>query len=279
MDPKCLSDCVVDISPKTHIDAHASVDPKAQIGAGVHIGPYCVVGPHVTIDDGVHLHSHVVVDGRTRIGPHVKVFPFSTIGVAPQHLKYNGELTCVDIGAHTEIRENVTIHRGTVMDQGITSIGQHCLLMVGCHVAHDCRLGNHIVLANQTTLGGHVVLDDHVYTGGVTAVLQFVRLGRGAMVAGFSGLTQDLPPYGLAAGTRCSLQGLNMKKLQHLGVARTEMHALRKAYDWIFYDDQQPFQKKVDTLPSDLLAFPTVQELKTFLAQQDHRPICTPPKI
>lgn len=252
------------------------VSPETQLDHDVFIGPFCSIGSGVRLRAGVRLHSHITIEGHTDIGDNTQVYPFATLGLAPQHLAYKGEPTRLIIGCNNQIREHVTIHRGTPMDQSLTSIGSHCLFMVGCHVAHDCTIGDHVVLANQTTLGGHVKLGDHVYIGGISAVLQFVRLGKGSMVAGFSGLTQDLPPYGLGSGPRCTMEGLNMKKLRHLGMDRQEIRALHAAYQWLFYDQDTPFASRIQSLAPDLLIYPCVQELKAFLLEQERRPICMP---
>jgi acyl-ACP--UDP-N-acetylglucosamine O-acyltransferase len=176
----------------TEIHATAAVSPSAQIGAGCKIGPGCVIGPDVVLEDGVELIAHVMVDGHTRLGAGVKVFPFATIGMAPQDLKYKNEPTRCEIGARTQIREHATIHRGSVGGDGVTSVGADCLIMAVAHVAHDCRLSDRVILANNVMLGGHVEIADTVFVGGGTAIHQFVRIGRQAVLGGMSGIEADV---------------------------------------------------------------------------------------
>lgn len=153
----------------------------ARIGHGVRIGPWCSIGPDVTIEDGVHLIANVIIDGHTHIGPGVVCFPFTTIGMAPQDLKYRGEPTRCTIGARTVIRENVTIHRGTATGSGVTRVGDDCLIMANSHVAHDCTLGNGVIIVNNVVMGGHVTIGDHARIMGAAALHQFVRIGRAAL--------------------------------------------------------------------------------------------------
>ena len=209
----------------------AVVDAAAQIGEGVRIGAYCVVGPKVRIGDGCELASHVVVTGRTTLGVGNKIFPFSSIGQIPQDLKYHGEDSEVIIGDYNQIRENVTINAGTEGGGMITRIGHHNLLMAYTHVAHDCLLGNSIVLANCATLAGHVEVDDQAIIGGLSAVQQFVRIGRLAMIGGMSGVTKDVPPYTLlAGGYRAGLSGLNIVGLRRNGFNLERIGRLKEIY-------------------------------------------------
>lgn len=258
------------------IHPSAIIDPSAVVSDDVKIEAYSIVGAGVVLEPGVHVHSHVVIHGMTHVGARTEIFPFSTLGMAPQHLHYKGEPTRLIIGHDTQIREHVTIHRGTPMDKSLTQIGSHCLLMVGCHIAHDCVIGDHAVLANQTTLAGHVVLEDHVYTGGITAVLQFAHLGRGAMVAGFSGLAMDVIPYGFVSGRPCTLGGLNRKKLSHLGMAREEIRALYEAYHFLFHSEDNTLEWRINNIPAHLHAFASVQEILAFLRRPRVRTLCMP---
>ena len=192
------------------VHATAVVDTQAKLGADVFVGPFCMVGPEVTLDEGVVLHSHVVVAGRTRIGARTQIFPFASIGHPPQDLKYAGEPSELVIGADNRIREQVTMNPGTQGGGMVTRIGDRCLFMVGAHVAHDCQLGNGVIMANNATLAGHVTVGDNAIIGGLSAVHQFVRIGRNAMIGGMSGVEHDVIPFGLVLGDRARLSGLNI---------------------------------------------------------------------
>src|SRR5215475_7057845 len=162
----------------------AVVAPGARLADNVVIGPYCIIGEHVTLAAGVNLKSHVVVEGRTTIGERTRIFPFASIGHVPQDLKYDGEASSLEIGADNTIREHVTMNPGTAGGGMVTRVGDHCLFMVGAHVAHDCQIGNYVIMANNATLAGHVVVEDHAVLGGLSAVHQFVRIGKHAMIGG-----------------------------------------------------------------------------------------------
>jgi UDP-N-acetylglucosamine acyltransferase len=212
----------------------AIIADGADIGSGVKIGPFCTVGPGVVLQDGVELVSHVAVEGRTRIEEGAKIFPFATIGFAPQDLKYKGEDTETIIGPRTQIREHCSIHRGTVTGTGVTRIGADCLLMAVVHVAHDCEIGDNVIISNNVVLGGHVEIGDRAVIGGAAALLQFVRIGKGAMVGGVTGVPADVTPYTFVFGTRAKLVGLNMVGLTRRGLDRPQLHRIRAAYRHIF---------------------------------------------
>lgn len=212
----------------------AVVDPKASLGQGVHIGPYCTVGAGVVLGNGVKLVSHVVVDGDTHIGDETVVYPFATLGLAPQDLKYKGEVARVRVGGRNQIREHVTIHMGTETGRMETTIGDGNLFMVGVHVAHDCIIANNCVFANNATLAGHVEVADNAVLGGLCAVHQFVRIGTLAMVGGMTGVEADVIPYGMVTGNRAHLQGLNLVGLQRAGFEKADIAALRKLYAELF---------------------------------------------
>ena len=213
------------------IHASASVDPKAQLGNNVRIGPNCLVGPNVVIGDNCELISHAVVTGRTTMGSGNRVFPFSSIGQEPQDLKYYGEESEVIIGDDNTFRENVTVNAGTEGGGMVTRIGNGNLLMAYTHVAHDCILGNGIVLANCATLAGHVEVEDNAIIGGLSAIQQFVRIGQLAMIGGMSGVTKDVPPFCLVAGGyRAGLSGLNIIGLKRRGYTTERIALLREVY-------------------------------------------------
>ncbi|GBR07650.1 acyl-ACP--UDP-N-acetylglucosamine O-acyltransferase [Gluconobacter frateurii] len=221
-------------SDSAEIHATALVDERARIGDNVRIGPWCVVGPHVTLGDGVHLHASVIVDGHTTLREGVEVYPFVTIGMAPQDLKYAGEPTLCEIGAHTIIRENVTIHRGTAQGHALTKIGARCLIMANAHVAHDCVLGDRVIIVNNVVMGGHVEIADDAKVMGSAALHQFVRVGRGAVVGGVCGVEMDVIPYGSVLGNRARLVGLNWIGLKRSGVGPEEMQAMRRAFRTLY---------------------------------------------
>lgn len=212
----------------------AVVDPKAELGAGVSIGPYCIVGPDVRLAERVRLDAHVVVDGRTEVGAETRIFPFAAIGTPPQDLKYAGEPSRLVIGARNRIREHVTMHPGTEGGGMITRVGDDGLFMVGVHVAHDCLIGDHVIMANNATLGGHVTIGDFAILGGLAAVHQFVRIGAHAMIGGMSGVENDVIPYGSVLGERGRLAGLNVIGMKRRGFDKAGVHVLRSAYRVLF---------------------------------------------
>ncbi|MTH64676.1 acyl-ACP--UDP-N-acetylglucosamine O-acyltransferase [Paracoccus shanxieyensis] len=205
----------------------AVIDPAAQIGAGCEIGPFCVIGPEVRLGRGVVLKSHVVLAGDTDIGDETQIFPFASVGEAPQDRKFSGEKTRLVIGARNRIREHVTINPGTAGGGGITRIGDDGLFLAGSHVAHDCQVGNRVTIVNHAAIAGHCVIEDDVTIGGLAGVHQFVRIGRGAMIGALTMVTADVIPFGMVHGPRGHLDGLNVVGLRRRGASRDEIHALR----------------------------------------------------
>jgi UDP-N-acetylglucosamine acyltransferase len=218
----------------SEIHSTAIVAPGATIGSGARIGPFCTIGAEVVVGSGVTLLSHVVVDGHTRIGDGAVLYPFCTVGLAPQDLKYRGEPTMVEVGARTQIREHVTIHRGTVTGSSITRVGNDCLLMNTVHVAHDCEIGDGVIIANNVVMGGHVHIGANAVIGGAAAIHQFVHIGRGAMVGGVSGVEADVIPFGEVIGNRARLRGLNLIGLKRRGFQPQQIQALRGAFRLLF---------------------------------------------
>jgi UDP-N-acetylglucosamine acyltransferase len=212
----------------------AVVDPRARLGVDVRIGPFCTVGPEVELGDRVELHSHVAVAGRTRIGEGTVVFPFASLGHRPQDLKYKGEPSELIVGARNQIREYVTMQPGTEGGGMLTRVGDDCLFMASAHVAHDCIVGNHVILANNATLGGHVEVGDHAFLGGISAVHQFVRIGAHAMIGGMTGVEADVIPFGLAMGDRAKLSGINVVGMERRGFTKDEIRDMRVAYRDLF---------------------------------------------
>lgn len=247
----------------TSIHPTAVVSPRAELGEGVTIGPFCSVGPNVEIEDGARLVSHVVVDGHTRIGAETVLFPFCTVGLDPQDLKYRGEPTRCEIGTRTQIREHCTIHRGTATGHGVTHIGADCFIMAVAHVAHDCMIGDHVIIANNAVMGGHVSIGDHAVIGGSAAIHQYVRIGRAAMIGGVSGVEGDVVPFGSVIGNRARLAGINVIGLQRRGFTKAQIQRLRIAFRTLF-SDQGVFAARVekvralfgdDALVAEVIAF------------------------
>lgn len=220
----------------TKVHPTAIVEPGAELGENVEVGPYCCIGEHVTLGDASVLQGHVVLAGRTTIGAHAEIYPFASIGQPPQDLKYNGEPSTLVVGSHCRIREYVTMNPGTQGGGMVTSVGDHCLFMVGSHVAHDCQVGNHVIMANNAGIAGHVVLGDHVIIGGNSAVHQFARIGEHAMIGGMTGVESDVIPYGSVVGERGRLSGLNIIGLKRNGFTREQVHNLRSVYKFLFSD-------------------------------------------
>ena len=214
----------------TFVHETALVAPSAQIGAGCHIGAFCTVGENVNLADGVRLESHVVVDGKTSIGEQTHVFPFVSIGLAPQDLKYAGEPTSVEIGKRNSIREFVTIHRGTAGGGGLTRIGDDNLLMAQAHVAHDCNVGNNVIMANAATLAGHVEIADRANIGAYSGVHQFCRVGLEAFVGGYSVVVKDAPPFAVIQGNHAKCYGLNRVGMRRRGYSKDTIEKLHSAF-------------------------------------------------
>lgn len=258
-------------------DIHPSaiVDPAARIGEGCRIGPYCVVGPEVTLAEDVVLRSHVVVEGRTTIGARTQIYPFSSIGQPPQDLKYKGEPSELRIGSDNVIREHVTMNTGTEGGGMVTEVGDHGLFMPGSHVAHDCKIGNRVIMANHTTLAGHVVLEDHVIMGGLSGAQQFVRIGRGAIIGAMAGAKSDVIPFGMVMGRPGLLSGLNLIGLKRSGVDGKEIQDLKKAYDHLF-SAEGTFAERLDTVEKTYGGSGTVDILIGFLRAETSRPILQP---
>lgn len=221
----------------TEIHATAIVEDGATLGEGVRIGPYCIVGAQVVLGDGVELVSHVVVTGDTDIGAKTKIYPFTSIGHPPQDLKYKGEPSRLEIGENNVIREHVTMNPGTEGGGLLTKVGSNALFMVGVHIAHDCVVGDHVVMANNAALAGHVVVGDFAIIGGYSAIHQFVRIGPHAMVGGMSGVENDIIPFGSVMGERARLSGLNVIGLKRRNFERDDIHSLRTAYRLLFAEE------------------------------------------
>ena len=250
------------------------IDKKPKISETSKIGPYTVIGPNVVIEKDVEIYSHVLITGNTTIGEGTKIFPFASIGTQPQDLKYKGEKNSLIIGKNNNIREYVTINPGTEGGGGITKIGNNCLFMISSHVAHDCDIGNNVVIANNVPLGGHVTVEDSAIIGGNSAVQQFTRIGRLAMVGGLTGVLKDVIPFGLSFGNRNYLKGLNLIGLRINKYENKKIMELDEAYKKIF--STKNLHQNLDKINGEFKNNELVQEVTRFISKDKKRPICFP---
>ena len=258
-----------------NIHPTAIVEPGAQLADDVTIGPYCVVGGEVEFGSAGRLESHVVVGGRTKIGANCHIYPFACIGLPPQDLKYSGEPSELIIGDNNTIREYVTMHPGTKGGSMVTRVGNNGLFMLGVHIAHDCEVGDNVIMANNATLGGHVVVGEFAVLGGLSGVHQFVRIGRHAMVGGMSGVEHDVIPYGSAAGDRAHLSGLNVVGMKRRGFSRDDIYALRRAYRLLFAQEGTMAERLADVTQLFQDSEP-VLEIVDFIRADSTRSVCQP---
>ncbi|MBN1848384.1 MAG: acyl-ACP--UDP-N-acetylglucosamine O-acyltransferase [Deltaproteobacteria bacterium] len=243
------------VHPTAVISAHAQLDPD------VEIGPYCVIGEEVSIGKGTIIGSHAVIEGPTSIGEQNTIFPFVCIGTPPQDVGYKDEDTSIRIGNGNIIREYVNINRATTKQDGITIVGNNNYIMAYSHVAHDCVLGDGIIMANVATLGGHTIIGDHANLGGIVATHQFVRIGAYAFIGGKSAVSQDVPPFVLAVGDRAKPYGINQKGLKRFGFSREVIDGLKKAYRIIWRETRQ-LNEGISRVRKEIPLFP---ELEMFL--------------
>lgn len=257
------------------IHSTAIVAEGAKIAPSAVIGPYCIVGPHVVLDEGVRLISHVVIDGITSIGSNSVVYPFASLGQRPQDLKYKGEPSRLEIGCNNQIREYVTMNPGTEGGGMLTRVGNNGLFMVAAHVAHDCRIDDNVILANNATLAGHVTVGDFAVLGGLSAVHQFVRIGRHAMVGGMSAVDSDIIPYGTVVGNRAYLSGLNLIGIKRRGFSRDDIHALRNAYRLLFAA-HATMAERLEEVTATFGHSAPVREIVDFIGEDSSRALCQP---
>lgn len=217
-----------------NIHPTAVVAPDAVLGEGVEIGAYAVIGPGIEIGNNTRIAAHAVIGGPARIGADNQIFPFASVGSAPQDKKYRGEPTRIEIGDRNVIRECVTLNRGTTKEEGVTRIGNDNLFMAYAHVAHDCRIGNQCVLANNATLGGHVHLDDWVIMGGLSAIHQFCKVGAHAFIANNAAVTRDVPPYVMAVGQPAAAHSVNAEGLKRRGFTPEQIRNIRNAFRLLY---------------------------------------------
>ena len=250
------------------------VDSKAEISKNVKIGPFCYIGPNVFLDDSVELVSNVHIEGNTKIGKGTRIFPFASIGTQPQDLKFKGEKNSLEIGENNLIREYVTINPGTEGGGCKTIIGNNCLFMISSHIAHDCKVGNEVVIANNVPLGGHVTIEDSVVIGGNSAVQQFTRIGRLAMIGGMTGVLKDVIPFGLSIGNRNYLEGLNLIGLRRKKYENQKIMGLSKAYKEIFASKN--LHENLSKINGEHKGNELVNEVINFIEKDKKRPICSP---
>jgi UDP-N-acetylglucosamine acyltransferase len=252
----------------------AIIDPKAKISKNVQIGPYTIIGPDVEIAENNIIQSHVNIVGKTIIGKGNKFHPFASVGSDPQDLKYKSEKTTLIIGQDNTIREHVTINTGTVQGGGLTKIGNNNLIMIGAHIAHDCIIGNNIVMANNTAIAGHAEIEDFVIIGAKCGVQQFTRIGKRAMIGGMTGVLRDVIPYGLSTGNRNYLNGINVVGLRRDKVSNKDILGLTDAYKEIF--KTEVLSENLKNLNGKYTDNPLVKDVLDFINKDKKRPICTP---
>lgn len=241
----------------------AIVHPEAKLGANCVVGPYCIIGEHVELGEACKLHAHVVIDGHTRLGKANEVYPFASLGLKTQDLKWAGGVTRVEIGDHNTIREGVTVHSATE-DGGVTRLGSNNSLLAYAHVAHDCTVGDHVVMSNVATLAGHVTVESHAIIGGLTAIHQFCRIGKLAMIGGCARVIQDIPPYMLAEGSPAAPRTVNKVGMERNGISEEAQTALRQAYK-ILHRAGLTISNALERIETELPSLPEVQHFVNFV--------------
>jgi len=259
------------------IHSTAIIAAGAKISDYANVGPYCIIGENVILEDGVNLHSHVCVDGHTRVGANTEIFPFASIGKRPQDLKYSGEASTLVIGKNNVIREYVTIHPGTAAGCMETVVGDNCLIMIGVHIAHDCRVGSNVILSNNASLAGHVEVGDGAILGGMTGFRQFVRIGRGAMIGGGSMVDADVIPYGNVSGERASLAGLNIVGMKRRDVPKEDIQQVMKAFKDVFNSDEETLEERLHKVCANNGTNDMIMEIVTFIKESGGKvALCMP---
>lgn len=259
----------------TQIHPSAVVEDGAQLGAGTRVGPFCHIGPQAVLGEGVELISHVAIAGRTSIGARTRIFPFASIGHQPQDLKYHGEASVLSIGADCLIREGVTMNPGTEAGGLNTTIGDKCAFLANSHVAHDCKVGNNVIFSNNVMLAGHCQIGDYAILGGGCGIHQYVRIGPQAIVQGLAAVGEDVIPYGMAAGNRAYLAGLNLIGLKRRGFSREQIHDLRRAYRLLFAPEGT-LKERVEDVAQEFSSHPEVHFILDFIREAADRSICVP---
>ncbi len=259
----------------SRIHPTAIVASGAVLADDVEIGPYCIIGESVTLGAGTRLLSHVVIEGITKIGQGCTIHPFASLGGGPQHTAYKGEATRLVVGDRNTIREYVTMHTGTPTGRAVTTVGSDCFFMAQSHVAHDCIVGDNVILNHAATLGGHVSVDEYAIIGGLAAVHQYGRIGRHVIVGGLAAVTKDVIPFGSVWGNHAHLEGLNLVGLKRRGFSREMINDLRSAYRLLFADEGT-FQERVEDVARVFAASPEVSEIVEFIQADSARPLCLP---
>ena len=262
-----------------NIHSTAIVSSKAELGNNIYIGPYCIINENVKINDNCKFLANVYMEGNTTVGANCTFYPFSTIGTKPQDLKYKGEKSELTIGNNNTIREHVTINPGTSGGGLITSIGNNCLLMVGCHVAHDCKIENNVILVNNASLAGHVTIEDFAIIGALSGVHQFCRIGKHSMIGAMSGIDSDVIPYGTVVGNRAFLSGLNIIGLKRRGFSKDIIQDLKKAYGVLFVSNEGTISDRIKEVSEDFSKNIPVMEIVDFLTKEKSRSICKPRNV
>lgn len=261
----------------SNIHPTAIIEDGATISKSARIGPFCYVGSKVTLKDDVVLKTHVNIEGRTTLGEGTIVYPFASLGTAPQDLKYAGEDTALIIGKNNTIREHVTMNPGTEHGNMKTVVGDNCLFMMGSHVAHDCIIGNNVIMANNATLAGHVTVGDYVVLGGLSAVHQFIRIGNHAVIGGMSGVENDVIPYGRVKGDRAFLAGLNLIGLERRGFDRNQVKQLQRAFNQLF-GNEGTLEQRMEMVENDFSEDELVLSIVQFAKEKTRFPLCQPRK-
>lgn len=246
----------------------ALVDPSARLAQDVEVGAYSFIGPEVVVKAGTVIEHHVNIYRQTTIGAGCRIWPFASLGTDPQDLKYQGESTTLEVGDKTEIREFATLNRGSGHGGGVTKVGSGCLIMAYAHVAHDCRVGDQVIMANSVNLAGHVILDDRCALGGMVAVHQFTRIGSHCFVGGLSGVSQDLPPYTLCEGNRAKPRGINVIGLKRAGFSEEAIAALRQAFRMIFRN-RTPLKQVISQVREEVQDLPEVRRMLEFIESSE----------
>lgn len=262
---------------KAYIHPTAIIEDGAQIGKGCSIGPYCIIGPHVKLGANITLKAHVVVDGYTTIGEGTTIYPFASIGTAPQDLKYHGEKSELIIGKNNTIREHATMNPGTESGAMKTIVGDNGLFMMATHVAHDCVIGDNVIMANNATLGGHVTVGNRVLIGGLAAVHQWVRIGDFAVIGGMSGVESDVIPFGRVKGERASLAGLNLVGLERGGFDKAQIKTIQRAFKAIF-DGEGNLDERLDNVAKENASDELIGKIIDFARKREKFGLCQPDK-
>ena len=260
------------------ISSHPSsiISSKAELGNNVKIGPYCIINDNVKIGNNVSLIAHVYLDGNTIIGDDCTFFPYSSIGTSPQDLKYKGEVSKLIIGNNNTFREYVTVNPGTEGGGLVTTIGNNCLFMISSHIAHDCSIGNNVIMVNNASIAGHVILEDYAIMGALSGAHQFCRIGKNSMIGGLAGVDSDVIPYGTVIGNRAYLSGLNIIGLKRRGYSLEVIKGLKKAYGLLFSSHDGTFNERIKEVSEEFSDNKAVKEIVSFLTKEKTRPICKP---